>query len=135
MIGSMSVRDQLLHHPFRTAVEAGDLDAMTAALTEDVRLHSPVAFQPFEGKQVVREVFRNLLEVFEGFHYVDELAGADTHALVFRAFVGGRQVEGLDHLRFAPDGRIQDLTVMVRPLSAAVALAEAMGPRVAGLKG
>lgn len=125
---------QLLHHPFRTAVEAGDLDAMTAALADDVRLHSPVAFQPFQGKAAVRELFRNLLEVFEGFHYVDELTGAGTHALIFRAVVAGREVEGLDHLRFGPDGRVEEFTVMVRPLSAALALAEAMAPRVGHLK-
>lgn len=134
MIGAMSPHVPLPPHPFRTAVEAGDLDAMTAALSDDVRLHSPVAFQPFAGKATVREVFRHLLEVFEDFQYVDELTGVGTHALIFRAVVGGRQVQGLDHLSFASDGRIQELTVMVRPLSAALALAEAMGPRVADLK-
>ena len=135
MIGAMEAAEPLMHHPFRTAVEAGDLDGMTAALAEDVQLYSPVAFHPFQGRAAVREVFGNLLEVFQDFHYVDELAGSGTHALIFRAVVGGRTVHGLDHLRFGPDGRVEEFTVMVRPLSAAVALAEAMAPRVGHLKG
>ena len=134
MIGPMSPEEPLAPHPFRAAVEAGDLDGMTAALADDVRLHSPVAFHPFQGRAQVREVLRNIMEVIADFHYVDELAGSGTHALIFRGSVGGRDVEGVDHLRFGPDGRVQDFTVMVRPLSATVALAAAMGPRVAHLK-
>lgn len=53
-------------------------------------------------------------------------AGRD-HALVFTATVGGRTIQGCDFLHVDEDGRIDDFTVMVRPLSAAQALAEAMG--------
>jgi hypothetical protein len=73
------------------------------------------------------------MEVFQDFTYVDELTGTDTHALVFAATVGGKQVQGLDHLRYDDDGLIDQLAVMVRPLSGAIALAEAMAPRVAHL--
>ena len=48
-------------------------------------------------------------------------------ALVFEARVGDKQVQGLDLLRFDDDGLIEDFTVMVRPLSATMALAEAVG--------
>jgi hypothetical protein len=120
---------------FRAAVEAGDLDGVVALLAADVRMHSPIAFRPFEGAEAVREVLGHVLEVFEGFGYVDELSGEHTHALVFRAQVDGRQVEGLDHLRVGPDGLVSEFTVMVRPLSAAIALAQQMAPRVAHLKG
>jgi hypothetical protein len=110
-------------HAFRAAVEARDLAAMADALADDVAFHSPVAFRPFEGRAV------------EDFRYVDELAGDGTHALIFRARIGERQVHGLDHFELDGDGRIAVFTVMVRPLSGAIALAEAMGPKVAGLKG
>ncbi|HSD79622.1 MAG TPA: nuclear transport factor 2 family protein [Solirubrobacteraceae bacterium] len=122
-----------MSHPFRAAVEARDADAMAALLAEDALLHSPVAFRPFAGRAAIRELFGVLLETFDDFRYVDELEGDGTHALIFRARVGDRQVEGLDHLRLGPDGRITDFTVMVRPLSAAIALAEAVGPRVGHL--
>ena len=49
--------------------------------------------------------------------------------------MGEKQVQGIDLLRFDADGKIDDFTVLVRPLSATIALAEAMGPKVAHLKG
>jgi ketosteroid isomerase-like protein len=120
-------------HPFRAAVEARDLDAVSVLLAPGVVFHSPVAFRPFVGRDTVTEVLRHVMEVFQDFTYVDELAGRGTHALVFAATVGGKQVQGLDHLRYDDNGLIDQFTVMVRPLSGAIALAEAMGPRVAHL--
>lgn len=69
------------------------------------------------------------MRVFEDFTYVREIANPDgrDHALVFTATVGGREIQGCDFLHFDEDGKIDDFTVMVRPLSAAQALAEAMG--------
>lgn len=118
-------------HPFRAAVEARDLQALSATLAEQVVFSSPVAFQPFRGRADVTEVLGNVLEVFEDFSYSDELEGEGSHALVFTATVGGRTVQGLDYLRFDDEGLVSELVVMVRPLSGVIALAEAMGPRVA----
>jgi hypothetical protein len=67
-----------------------------------------------------------VVEVFEDFRYVDELRGDQTTCLVFRARVGDRDLEGIDYLRFGQDGLVEELTVMVRPLSGALALARAM---------
>ena len=120
-------------HPVRAAIEAGDIDALAALFADDIVFNSPVAFRPYTGRETVREVLANVLEVFTDFVYVDELAGEGTHALVFSAGVSGRAVLGLDHLRFDADGLVSEFTVMVRPLSGLIALAEAMGPRVAHL--
>lgn len=120
-------------HPVRAAVEARDIDALKALLSADVVFRSPVAFHAFTGRETVAEVLSNVMEVFTDFVYVDELDGDGTHALVFTAGVGGRAVEGLDHLRYDEDGLVSEFTVMVRPLSGLIALAEAMGPRVAHL--
>lgn len=120
-------------HPVRAAIEARDIDALAALLAPDVVFASPVAFHPYVGRETVVEVLRNVMEVFTDFVYVDELEGAATHALVFSAGVAGRAVVGLDHLRFDDAGLVSEFTVMVRPLSGLIALAEAMGPRVAHL--
>ena len=118
-------------HPFRTAVEARDLDAMLGLLAEDVVFRSPVAFKPYEGRAAVAPILRAVLEVFED-RYVREIGAPDAadHALVFRATIGGREVEGSDFLHTDENGSITELTVMVRPLSAVMALAEAMGARL-----
>jgi hypothetical protein len=124
-----------MSHPFRAAVEAGDLGGMIDSLADGVVFHSPVTFRPFEGRDTVGHVLGAVLETFEDFRYTGELAGETAHALVFEARVGDRDVQGIDLLRFDGDGKIVDFTVLVRPLSGTLALAEAMGPKVAGLRG
>jgi hypothetical protein len=116
---------------FRAAIERRDLEGVMSSLADDVVLHSPVSFKPFEGKEAVARLFEILLRTFEDFRYTDELHGEESHALIFRARVSDRDVEGLDLMRPGPDGRIVDFTVMVRPLTGVVALAEAVGPQLA----
>jgi hypothetical protein len=121
-------------HPFRVAVEAGDIDAALGLFADDATLDSPVAFKPFVGIDAVGFVLRAVAETFEDFHYTDEFGGEDgVHALVFAARVGDRSVEGLDLLRTDDSGRITKLTVMIRPLSGLIALAEAMSAKVGHL--
>lgn len=124
-----------MSHPFRTAIESRDFDAVEALLAENVVFTSPVAFAPYPGKQVTAAILRAVLRVFEDFRYVGELAGADgrDHALRFEATVDGLQLTGCDFLHMDADGRIDEFTVMVRPLSAAKALAARMAeqfPRI-----
>jgi hypothetical protein len=113
-------------HPFRAAVEALDPDAMEAALAPDVVFRSPVVHRPYEGREAAMFILRAVFEAFEDFRYVDELDGGDSHALVFEARVGDRDVVGVDHLRTDPDGLVTELTVFVRPMSGLTALGEAM---------
>jgi hypothetical protein len=51
--------------PFRTAVEAGDLDGAIATLA-DVVLHSPMTFHPFQGKDSGGLLYRVDAEVLIG---------------------------------------------------------------------
>lgn len=115
---------------FRAAVERRDHAGMSAALHPDVVFRSPVTFQPFLGRDAASHLLGIVMEVFEGFRYTDELAGEGTAALVFEARVGTRDVQGVDLLWFDDEGLIREFAVMVRPLSAARALAEAVGARL-----
>lgn len=120
---------------FRAAVDARDPGAFDELFTDDIRLHSPVKFTPFEGKPMVLGLFGVLLRTFEDFRYVGEFDGtaeasdgreAASAVLVFRATVNGKQIHGIDLLQFDDTGRIAEFTVMVRPLSAVQALGEAV---------
>jgi hypothetical protein len=117
---------------FRRAVEARDLPAALALLHPDVEFRSPAVHTPYVGAEQVGSILGHVLEVFEDFRYVDELSGQGTHGLVFRARVGNRDLEGWDYLTTDDSGLITTFVVMVRPLSGLVALAEAMGARLAG---
>lgn len=120
-------------HPFRLAVEARDHDAIVATLASDVQFHSPVAFRPFDGREATAGVLAAIASVFEDFEYTDELASGDTVALLFRARVGDKSVQGIDYLRLDDDGKIEEFTVMLRPLSAIMAVGEQMAAKVEGL--
>ncbi|WP_141579731.1 nuclear transport factor 2 family protein [Actinomadura sp. WMMA1423] len=115
-------------HPFRRAVEAGDAEAIEGLLADDAVFTSPVAFKPYHGKAITAAIVRGAGRVFQDLRYVREIVSVDgrDHALMFEATVNGRQVHGCDFLHLDEEGLIDDLTVMVRPLSGANALAEAM---------
>jgi hypothetical protein len=117
---------------FRAAIEIHDLDRLIALFREDAVLHSPITFQPFEGKAAIRRLLAIIFEVFEDFRYTDELDAADgmTKVLVFRTKVKSRDVEGIDMVRFDEAGMIRDLTVMVRPRSGMETLLGEVQPRL-----
>ncbi|CAM4308507.1 SnoaL-like domain protein [Mycobacterium basiliense] len=122
-------------HPFRKAVEERDEAAIQAMLADDVVFTSPVVFKPYVGKPITAALLRGVLRVFEDFRYLREIHDANgrDHAFVFEATISGgsessgKKVVGCDFLHFNDDGLIDDFMVMVRPLSGAMALSEAMG--------
>jgi limonene-1,2-epoxide hydrolase len=115
-------------HPFRRAIEARDLDAAVALMRDDVVFRSPAVFKPYHGREAVRRLLEAVMAVFEDFHYTREIGAEDAsdHALVFEARVGDKQIEGCDFTQLDGDGAISEFTVMVRPMSGMLALAEAM---------
>jgi hypothetical protein len=118
-------------HPFRRAAEAKDLDLLNETLREDVVLHSPVLFRGFEGREVVAFVLGQVSATLEDLTYTDELSEGNTVALRFKARVGDRDLEGIDFLELDEDGRIAELTVFMRPMSALTSFNEQMGERLA----
>ena len=116
---------------FRAAVETGDIGAVAELLAAEIVFHSPVTFHPFVGRETVVGLLEQVAQVFEDFRYTDELQAGDAHALIFRANVGDREVEGIDLLRFDEQELICDFTVMLRPLSGLIPFAQEMGERAA----
>ncbi|WP_055399621.1 MULTISPECIES: nuclear transport factor 2 family protein [unclassified Mycobacterium] len=119
-------------HPFRKAVEERDERGMAALLADDVVFTSPVAFKPYVGKPITAAILRGVLRIFEDFRYIREIHddGGRNHAFVFETGITGApgvKITGCDFLHFDDDGLIDDFMVMVRPLSGAKALSEAMG--------
>ena len=115
-------------HRFRDAIENQDLNALIALLADDVVFRSPVVHAPYQGREQLKPLLRAVGEVLEDFRYTRELgapAAAD-HALVFQARVGDREVEGCDFIHLNDDGLIDEMYVMVRPLTGLIALAESI---------
>lgn len=116
---------------FRLAVERGDLEAAGELFAEDIVFHSPATFHPFVGRDTVTRLLAEVIQVLEDFRYTDELLTDGAHALIFRASVADREIEGVDLLRMNAQGEIADFTVLLRPLSGLVPFAQAMAERVA----
>jgi hypothetical protein len=119
-------------HPFGAAVEARDVEAAVAVLADDVVFSSPIVYRPYAGKSAATAVLSAVGRVLEDFGYEAELASEDgrNHALMFRARVDGKDLQGCDFLHHGEDGLVDQLTVMVRPLSAALALRDRMAAQL-----
>jgi hypothetical protein len=112
---------------FRAAVERWDREALADALAPEVVFRSPAVFRPYEGRETTMVVLEAVSNVFEDFRYLDRFEGDEAEVLHFNARVGDREFDGIDMLLFDGDGRVRELTVMIRPLSGLMALVEAMG--------
>ncbi|MBF4559766.1 nuclear transport factor 2 family protein [Pseudomonas sp. p50] len=109
-----------------------DLHALPELLAPDVVFRSPMAHTPYPGAAVVAMILTTVFDVFENFKYHRELATADglNVVLEFSANVNGKELKGIDMIRFNEEGKIVDFEVMVRPLSGLQALGEQMGQRL-----
>ena len=114
-------------------VAAKDLSALPELLHPQAVFRSPMAHTPYAGAQVVNLILNTVLKVFEDFAYHRELATADGLSVVleFSAKVGGRELKGIDMIRFDDSGRIVEFEVMVRPMSGLQALGAEMAQRLA----
>lgn len=112
---------------FRSAVEALDLDATIAALSPNVTMRSPVRDEPLEGRVAVSRLFAILFRTFEDLRFVESYQSPDGgEVLHFLWQLNDREVEGVDMMHFDADGLVVDYRVMIRPLSAVVALRDAV---------
>ncbi len=115
---------------FREAVENKDISAAAELFSSDIVFHSPATFHPFVGIETVTALLTIVEATFEDFRYTDQLEAGDVQALIFRASIDGRELEGIDLLRLDADGLIEDFTVMLRPISGLLPFAQAMGEKV-----
>ncbi|QEY60052.1 nuclear transport factor 2 family protein [Pseudomonas sp. C27(2019)] len=109
-------------------VEQGDLFELSKILHKDVVFRSPVAHTPYPGAPVVALILNSVAQVFTEFTYHRELSSDDGLSVVleFSACVKGKQLKGIDMIRFDETGKIIEFEVMIRPLNALQLLADEM---------
>ncbi len=111
-----------------------DLSELRAIVQPDAVFRSPVAHGAYKSADALILAINAAAAVFTDFVYYRQAATADglNVVLEFGAKAGGKEVKGIDFIRFDEDGRIAEFEVMIRPLSGLQALAEEMGKRVGG---
>lgn len=116
-------------------IAAGDLRALPALLHPQVVFRSPMAFKPYLGAPLVSLILGTVVKVFEDFHYHRQLVSADGLDVVleFAAKVAGRELKGIDMIRFDAQGKIVEFEVMIRPMSGLQVLGDEMARRLAPL--
>jgi hypothetical protein len=117
---------------FKAAIESsrrtGEAADVIALLADDVLFRSPVVHTPYKGRDRVAPLLQAVVKLFDEFEFERHLTSGEhsDHAHVFRARLGDRELEGCDFLHTNHHGLIDEFFVMIRPLSGAMALAEAM---------
>jgi hypothetical protein len=113
-------------------INTADLKGLPGLLDANVVFRSPMAHTPYPGAAVVSMILNTVFQVFEEFKYHRELATADglNVVLEFSATVSGKELKGIDMIRFNEQGKMVEFEVMVRPLSGLQALGEQMGQRL-----
>ncbi|MQW91265.1 nuclear transport factor 2 family protein [Acinetobacter wanghuae] len=113
-------------------LQTRDMSILNELLADDVMFRSPVAFNPYSGKQIVYFILTNVIQVFENFQYHREFYSHDGNNIVleFSANVGDKKLKGIDMIQLNEQGQIIDFEVMIRSKSGLEALAEQMGQRM-----
>ncbi len=115
---------------FADALASKDVNRYSQWFADDMRLYVPVYEEPLVGKQAACQILPVVFSIFENFHYPDVFVGQQTHALVFRAEVGGIPLEGVDYLRTDENGLVTEFSVTMRPLKAITTLVKEIGAKM-----
>jgi len=104
---------------------------LPSLLAENVVFRSPAVHAPIPGRPATLLVLSTVVQIFENFRYEREfVSGSHDVALEFAANIGKFELKGIDLIKFNAAGEMSDFEVMIRPLKALQALAEAMGNRI-----
>jgi 2,4-dienoyl-CoA reductase (NADPH2) len=114
-------------------VAEANLAELPSILHPKAVFRSPMAHSPYPSAQAVQLILGTVVKVFEDFTYHRQFVDADGHSVVleFSAKVNGKELKGIDMVRFDDEGKIIDFEVMVRPMSGLQALGDEMGKRLA----
>jgi hypothetical protein len=118
----------LVHiNAFTAAMQRKDLNAMLTHMADDIILKTPLAAEPVTGKAAIRPVVEALLGVVDAFDFREIMQGPQHVSSFFKVTVGAIELDGMDYWRLDDAGLIQEMTVLWRPLPAAVAVQNKLG--------
>jgi SnoaL-like domain len=112
---------------FTAAMQRKDLDVMLTHMVDDIVLKTPLAAEPFKGKAAIRPIVEAVLGVVDTFDFRETMQGPQHVSSFFKATVGSIELDGMDYWRLNEAGLIQEMTVLWRPLPAAVAVQNKLG--------
>ena len=107
---------------FTAAMQRKDLEAMLSHMAGDVVLNTPLMAEPVRGKDAIREVAGPLLALVDTFDFREIMQGPEHVSSFFKVTVGTIKLDGMDYWLLDDAGLIREMTVLWRPLPAAIAV-------------
>jgi hypothetical protein len=114
-------------HPFAAAIAARDIDALLETLAPDAVAHSAITAIPFQGRDLLADLYRSLFDALDDLRVTDEFGDAETHVFFWEGHIGGRFVAGTDRLRLDANGKVREVTIIGRPLTGLSAFVSDIG--------
>jgi len=114
---------------FTAAMQRKDLKAMLSHITGDVVLNTPLMAEPVRGKDAIREVVGALLALVDTFDFREIMQGPEHVSSFFKVTVGTIELDGMDYWLLDDAGLIREMTVLWRPLPAAIAVRDRLSER------
>jgi len=108
--------------PFTAAMQRKDLETMLSHMADDVVLNTPLMAEPVTGKAAIREVVGPLLKLVDAFDFREIMQGPEHVSSFFDITVGTNELDGMDYWLLDGAGLIREMTVLWRPLPAAIAV-------------
>lgn len=124
----------MTRHRFGEAWEAGNITRMADTFAPNAVLHSPVGDGGFVGLAAITELLQVVLASTSETEILREWSDSETCMLTFRSMFSNTPVQGVVELELDTHGRITQLWMYVRPLTAVVAVAEVIGTGIVGLR-
>jgi len=94
-----------------------DMATLSELLADEVEFHSPTVWKPKLGKDVTQYILQMIIDIFEDFEYQREWINDNNFALEFSAKVDGKNLKGIDLIRWNDEGKIIHFEVMLRPIN------------------
>ena len=107
---------------FTAAMQRKDLEAMLSHMAGDVVLNTPLVAEPVKGKEAIRGIVGPLLELVDTFDFREIMQGPEHVSSFFKIAVGAIELDGMDYWLLDSAGLIREMTVLWRPLPAAIAV-------------
>ena len=111
----------------RAYVEARDFSdpsALAARLAENVTLHTPRFWRPITDRNWLIGILNMVPQAIDGFTYHRSWIDGSEAIMEFKGEVNGLGLQGIDIFTLNDEGKVESLTVFVRPPNALAALGE-----------
>jgi hypothetical protein len=112
---------------FLEIVKNKDPKQIADMVADTVILHTPRFHRPVTDRDHVIAILIGITRVVENLNYSEQRQwhnGRNEIVMEFRGNIGDYQLHGVDIFTFDDDGKVCELTVMCRPVSALIALGE-----------